>query len=197
VRRKKLIGGSIPSIGGTVSIVLLMIIVAVVGGCGGEQASSSSTEDQSGTEQTTGSAESAASVGDTVTVGNVQWTVTKGEWSDILVSDRWGNDEGTFVILDVDLANKSNQDLRLATPFMTLVDSQGREFEPDIEANFFHLWGEENMFVGKIEPGTTKEGKVIFPIEPDSSGLKFRVGEAKFASNETRDIDLGELPKAY
>jgi hypothetical protein len=77
------------------------------------------------------------------------------------------------------------------------VDSEGREFEPDIEMNFFHLWGEENMFVGKVEPGTRKEGRVIFPIEPDSSGLKLRVGEAKFASNETRYIDLGTLPKAY
>ena len=179
-------------------MAFLAVVAMIIIGCGGEQASSSSAEDQSGAEQTTESAEkSAAAIGDPVPVGDVQWKVTKGEWSDILVSEHWGNDEGTWVILDVDLSNNSNQDLRLATPFLSLVDSQGREFEPDIEMNFFHLWGEENMFVGKVEPGTTKEGRIIFPIDPDSSGLKFRVGGAKFGSNETRDIDLGTLPKAY
>jgi hypothetical protein len=53
------------------------------------------------------------------------------------------------------------------------------------------------MFVGKVEPGATTEGMIIFPVESDSSGFKFRVGEAKFASNESRDIELGALPKAY
>jgi hypothetical protein len=180
------------------SIVFLAVVAAFVAGCGGEQASDSSADDQGGAKQTTESTEKpVASIGEPVTVGSVQWTVTKGEWSDILVSEHWGNDEGNFVILDVDLSNNSNQDLRLATPFLALVDSEGREFEPDIEMNFFHLWGEENMFVGKVEPGTRKEGKVIFPIDPDSSRLKLRVGGAEFGSNETRDIDLGTLPKAY
>ena len=187
MRRKKLIG-----------IMFLTVIATIIAGCGGEQASDSSADDHSGAEQKTESAEKPdASIGEPVTVGNVQWTVTKGEWSDILVSPRWGNDEGTFVLLDVDFSNNSNQDLRLATPFVALVDSQGREFEPDVEMNAFHLWGEENMFVGKVEPGTRKEGRIIFPIEQDSSGLKLRVGGAEFASKETRYIDLGTLPKAY
>jgi len=37
----------------------------------------------------------------------------------------------------------------------------------------------------------TKEGKIIFSVEPDSSGLQLRVGEAKFASDESAYIDLG------
>ena len=179
-------------------MAFLAVVAMLIAGCGGEQASDSSADEQDAAQQETESTEeSAASIGEPVTIGDVRWTVTKGEWSDILVSERWGNDEGYFVLLDVNLSNNSNQDLRLATPFLTLVDNEGREFEPDIEMNFFHLWGEENMFVGKVEPGTTKEGRIIFPIEPDSSGLKLRVGEAKFASKETRYIDLGALPKAY
>ena len=197
MRQKKLIGRGVHSILGAAGIAFLVFVVAFVGGCGGEEASSSSADDQGGAEQTTESAEeSVASIGDAVTVGDVQWIVTKAEWSDILVS-RWGDQEGTFVILNLDLSNNSNQDLRLATPFMAVVDSEGREFEPDINIQFFHVWGDENMFVGKVEPGTTKKGMVIFPVDPDSSGFKFRVGEAKFASKETRYIDLGVLPKAY
>lgn len=183
-----------------IGIVFLAIVVAFVGGCGGEEQDVSSVneaDEQSEVEQTVEPAEqSTASVGDTVTVGDVQWTVTKAEWSDILVS-RFGDQEGNFVLLNVDFWNNSNQDLRLATPMLALVDSEGREYEPDIDVNFFHVYGDENMFVGKVEPGARKQGMIIFPVEPDSSGFKFRVGEAKFASNETRDIELGTLTKAY
>ena len=183
-----------------IGIVFLAIVVAFVGGCGGEEQDVSSVneaDEQSEVEQTVEPAEqSTASVGDTVTVGDVQWTVTKAEWSDVLVS-RFGTEEGTFVLLSLDFSNNSNQDIRLATPLLSLVDSEGHEFEPDIDLNFFHVWGDENMFVGKVEPGTTKEGTVIFAVDPDSSGFKFRVGEAKFGSTQTRDIELGALPRAY
>ncbi len=193
--------------------VVFLIVVGFVAGCGGEEAPSSSADgvdEQAGAEQEEEPAkeeesakadsaeESAASIGDPVTVGNVRWTVTKAEWSDILVSNNWGTEEGTFVILNVDFSNGSNQDIRLATPLLALVDSQGREFEPDINLNFYHVFPEENMFIGKVEPGTTKEGMIIFDVDPSTnSGFKFRAGEAKFGSNETRDIDLGTLPKAY
>ena len=94
VIRKKLIG-----------IVFLAIVAAFIGGCGEEQATVSS-EDEAGeqgvAEQTTEPAEeSTPSVGDPVAVGDVQWTVTKAEWSDVLVS-KFGDEEGTFAILNVD-----------------------------------------------------------------------------------------------
>src|SRR4051812_49672939 len=117
-------------------MVFLAIVAAFIGGCGGGEQGTSSVDEadqQSGAEQSAESTqESTASIGDPVTVGNVQWTVTKAEWSDILVS-KFGNEEGTFVILNVDFSNNSNQDLRLATPMLALVDSEGREFEPDID----------------------------------------------------------------
>jgi len=205
VKRKRPIGGGASSVLVAAGVVFFALIVAFTGGCGGEETPTPSVDEaggqdeaqQSSSSATTGSAEEAsASVGEPVTVGDVQWTVTKAEWSDILVS-RFGDQEGNFVLLNVDFWNNSNQDLRLATPMLALVDSEGREYEPDIDVNFFHVYGDENMFVGKVEPGARKQGMIIFPVEPDSSGFKFRVGEAKFASNETRDIELGTLTKAY
>ena len=63
--------------------------------------------------------------------------------------------------------------------------------QPDNEYKFTYLYPEENMFVGPIDPGSYKEGKIIFGTAPDSSGLRLRVGEARFASDETALIDLG------
>ncbi len=187
MRRKKLVA------------VLLVVLAAFVGGCGGEEEADSTADeaDEQGTvtEQTTEPAEettedTGASVGETVTVGEVQWTVTDVRQSEILVSDL-GNEEGDFVYTDVTFVNNSNQDITLATPFFTLIDGEGREFEPDIENNFTYLYPEENMFVEPVDPGSMTEGKLIFGTAPDSSGLRLRVGEAKFASTETALIDLG------
>jgi hypothetical protein len=188
---------------GAAVTAFLTVVAVFVGGCGGEQASNSSVEDQDKAEQqkaesekqqpTTSSTEgSTASVGETLTLGNVQWTVTDVQQSDILVS-RFGTEEGNFVIVDLTFSNNSNQDITLATPFITLVDSEGREIEADVENNFKHVYPEENMFVDHVTPGDTKEGRILFSMDPDTdtSGLKLQVGEARFASGETAQIDLG------
>jgi hypothetical protein len=182
-------------------IAFLLVIVALAGGCGGEEQSSGSSEDEAteqeaakqGTAETTGAADSssAASIGEPVTVGNVQWTVTDAEQQPELIADSGRIEEGNFVITDVTFQNNSTQDITLATPFMILRDDEGNEFEPDIDTNFTFLYAEENMFVGHVEPGATKEGKAIFTVDQDASGFELQVGEGRFASSELAYIDLG------
>ena len=187
----------------TATAALLIAVVALAGGCGGGEDASSSTDEaaeqeteavetESTQESTTTESEegSGPSIGETVVVGDVAWAVTDVKESDILVS-RLGSEEGNFVIVDLSFQNNSNQDITFATPFVTLVDGEGREFEADIEYNFTHVDPENNMFAAHVQPGVTKEGRIIFSVEPDSSGLQLRVGEAKFASDETAYIDLG------
>ena len=182
---------------------LLITLATLAGGCGGgEEASSSAdeaaeqetetVETESTQESTTTQSEegSGYSIGETVVVEDVAWAVTDVEESEILVS-RLGSEEGHFVIVDLMFQNNSNQDITFATPFVSLVDGEGREFEPDIEYNFTHIEPENNMFAAHVRPGVTKEGKIIYSIEPDSSGLQLQVGEARFASDETEYIDLG------
>ena len=187
----------------TATAALLIAVVALAGGCGGGEDASSSTDEAAeqeteaveteSTEEstTTGSEEASGhSIGEPVVVGDVAWAVTDVEESDILVS-RLGSEEGHFIIVDIIFQNNSNQDITFATPFVTLVDGEGREFEPNIEYNFNHIEPENNMFAAHVRPGVTKEGKIIYSVEPDSSGLQLQVGEARFASDETAYIDLG------
>lgn len=203
MRRGKLAGRDMFYLVRTATAALLIAAAALAAGCGGgEEASSSADEaaeqetevvETESTEESTaaGSEEgSGHSIGETVVVGDVAWAVTDVEESDILVS-RLGTEEGHFVIVDLTFQNNSNQDITFATPFVTLVDGEGREFEPDIEYNFTHIEPENNMFAAHVRPGVTKEGRIIYSIEPDSSGLRLQVGEARFASDETEYIDLG------
>jgi len=187
VRRKKL------------AAVFLVMLAAFVGGCGGEEEAGSTAdeadEQETVTEQTTEPTEettqdTGASVGEPVTVGEVQWTVTDVRKTEILVSDL-GNEEGNFVYTDVTFVNNSNQDITLATPFVTLLDDQGRKYEADITRNFTHVEAEKNMFAGHIRPGETKYGRVIYSVEPDASSFRLQVREGRFASDEAAYIDLG------
>ncbi len=202
MRRKTPIGRHAPSVPGIVTSTAFFVAIAVfIGGCGGEEAPIFSGEDQGQVEQQKTESEGrtavssteqpAAAIGETVTLGDVQWTVTEVLRSDLLVS-RLGVEEGDFVIVDVDFTNNSNQDITLATPFVTLVDGEGREIEANIEDNFLHVYASENMFVDHVKPGATKEGKILFSVDdPAASGFKLQVGEARFASSETTLIDLG------
>jgi hypothetical protein len=187
----------------TMTSALLIAVAALAGGCGGGEEASSTADEaaeqeteavvtESTEESTTTRSEegSGHSIGEAVVVGDVAWAVTDVEESDILVS-RLGSEEGNFVIVDLTFQNNSNQDITFATPFVTLVDGQGREFEPDIEYNFTHIEPENNMFAAHVRPGVTKEGKIIYAVAPNSSGLQLQVGEARFASDQTAYIDLG------
>jgi len=178
---------------------IVFLSLVFVAGCGEEEASDpaagEATEQEAARQVTTPEEtepedEAVVSVEEPVTVGDVQWAVIEAQYLERIVS-RMGSEEGNFVMVDVALQNNSNQDITLATPFMTLVDSQGREFEADQERNFTHLDPEKNMFVDQIEPGSIKEGRVIFAVAPDSSNVRLKVGEGRFASDETSYINLG------
>src|SRR5919112_3942393 len=154
----------------TAAAALLIAVAALAGGCGGGEDASSSADEKAAEQKTeaveTESTEESATteseegaghaIGETVVVGDVAWSVTDVEESDILVS-RLGSEEGNFVIVDLVFQNNSNQDITFATPFVTLVDGEGREFEPDIEYNFLHVEPENNMFTAHVQPGVTKE----------------------------------------
>lgn len=179
---------------------MAFLLLVFVTGCGEEEGSApaeaeETTEQEAARqvttpEETQPEGESVASVEETITVGDVRWSVIEAQYLDRIVS-RMGSEEGNFVMVDVALQNNSNQDVTLATPFITLVDDEGREFEADQERNFTHLDPEKNMFVNHIDPGSTKEGRVIFAVAPDSSNIRLKVGEGRFASDETGYIDLG------
>jgi hypothetical protein len=176
------------------------LVIAAAGCGGGEQAPDSPVEEtvavvdeQDVAEPTMmgHTEELAVPIGEPVTVGDAQWTVTDTEQLDELVS-RLGSEEGNFIVTDVTFVNNSNQDVALGAPYLTLLDSEGREFEVDLESTFTHVEGSRNLFVTQIEPGATMEGLVIFSVDPDAAGFELRVGDATdFVSDKQGYIDLG------
>jgi hypothetical protein len=165
MRLSKLAGRDMFYVLRTATAALLIAVAALAGGCGGGEEASSTADEaaeqeteavvtESTEESTTTRSEAGSghSIGEAVVVGDVAWAVTDVEESDILVS-RLGSEEGHFVIVDLMFQNNYNQDITFATPFVTLVDGEGREFEPNIEYNFTHIEPENNMFAAHVRPG--------------------------------------------
>ena len=131
-------------------------------------------------------------IGDIVSVGDVSWQVTDAQQTTVLTSQfgEFGSPkQGNFVIVDFLFTNNGNEAVTLDPISLTLIDGQGREFEPDTDT-FEYIPEEKDIFLNQVNPGVSHEGMVIFTVAPDASDFTLQVGDAKLFGNETASIEL-------
>ncbi|MCA1730791.1 MAG: sulfatase-like hydrolase/transferase [Actinobacteria bacterium] len=149
------------------------------------------TEQQAG--QSRGQpAGSTVEVGEPLTVGNVEWTVTSAHPADKLISSvDGGTKRGNFVVVDFQLKNNSNEGLNLNSKSLALLDGDGRKLEFDTDT-YLYIDRAKNLFRVEVYPGASQEGEVIFEVPPDTSQLQLQLGEATNPfSNESGYVNLG------
>ncbi len=77
--------------------------------------------------------------------------------------------DGIFLIADVTIENINNEPEYFQDNIF-IVDSQGREFEEDIDAKMYY--GYDNLFssLDKLQPGLPKRAEIIFDVPKDTEG---------------------------
>lgn len=106
--------------------------------------------------------EKIAGIGETISVGDVDYTVNDIETA-TNVGGEWGkNSKGTFLIIDVTVANNGNESLRVSDGFFTLLNDD-KEFESDGAAGIYAN-DEDSFFLASINPDLSLTGKVIFDV---------------------------------
>ncbi len=95
-----------------------------------------------------------------------------------------------FVVVDFNLTNNGSQAVTLDRVSTALLDSQGRESEPDPDI-FGYIDSNKDIFLENVNPGVTRQGEVIFTVAQDAQGFRFRAGDAAFFSSEEGYVDLG------
>lgn len=192
-----------------ISLVVIIVLIIAVRTCGGEpdtSTSSSSAEQKEDAkeevepkeapkEEPKEEPEELAGVGDTVTVGDIEWTATSARQANQLTqqgipSEFAKTEQGNFVIVDFDFTNNSNEAVTLNTESLALVDSEGRESGPSSEA-FLYTPEERQIFLERVNPGVTKQGQAIFEVAPGASGFQLQAGDARMFTDENVYIDLG------
>jgi hypothetical protein len=131
-----------------------------------------------------------ATIGETVRVGDVEWTVTNARYTETLTAEFASPKSGNFVVVDFNFTNLGDEAVTLSTISLPLVDSQGREYEADTDS-FMYVPLQKDIFLEQVNPGVTKQGQVIYSVAPDASGFTLQAGDLAFFSGETARIKLG------
>jgi hypothetical protein len=207
-------------------LLVLAIIGAAVGGGGGQQAANSPPERAEKDEGVEGGGpepeakkplqgekakkekpqpekqkpapQKTYSIGQTATVANVEWTVTDAYRTNQLKSTFGTQKRGRFVVVDVTFTNNRDEEVTLDPELhMTLKDSQGREFGTDPDAYEF-VPTNLDIFLEPVNPGLSKNGRVVYQVAPDAKGFTLRVDDVEFLEDQSAVFDLGVItPRAY
>ena len=133
-------------------------------------------------------------VGQTATVGNVQWTVTDAHRTNLLRSNFATQKRGSFVVVDFTFTNNRSEEVTLDPELhMTLKDGMGREFGTDIDAWEF-VPSRLNIFLEPVNPGISQEGRVIYEVPPDAGGFVLILDDVEFWEDKTARYNLAPLP---
>lgn len=179
-RNSEVIRGQV--IAGTVGVLLLL---SAVGGLLGTQANNTSTE----TANTASGTESDAPEKPHYAM---KQTVHVGYWSYAVWSMKWQNSIGTDFMAErpdadflvVWMTVRNNDKTSSTLPPITLIDSQGREYESTSKGSF-----SEGFFgpLKSLNPGVESSGAVAFDVPKGVYSLKVSGG---FTSGDNALIDL-------
>ena len=138
----------------------------------------------------------AASIGETVSAGDVSWTVTDASTETVLRTYTFPPKSvpGRYVSMEFAIENVADRPVTLTGETITLFDAEGNAFRPEPDRNSTFVEPELNILFNEkslLQPGTTKEGKVNFEVLDNSSGFTALLGDTDPTVSEGRRVDLG------
>jgi hypothetical protein len=177
--------------GGLLVLLVLVVgctaVVAVMGSGGDGGDAKKGESKQKGAEET-------VSIGEVATAGDVQWVVTDAQRLNELVeegpSPRPKTEQGSFVVVDFDFTNNGSDPVTLDNASVTLLDSEGRESRPKTDATFY-IPENRRLLLENVNPGLTRQGRIIFDVPPDATGFELQVGDTNPFAGEDAAVDLG------
>jgi len=129
-------------------------------------------------------------IGEAVTVGEMEWVITAASRENQITQESGEALQGNFMVVDFDLSNNSNEQVRLYPSSFSLLGSQGRRFE--IISNMSrYVPSDRRPFSQLVAPGTNLTGRVIFEVESRASGFRLQLGDGRQFPQENGYVDLG------
>ena len=130
-------------------------------------------------------------IGQPLTVGDVEWTVTSAYLANQLVSPiDSGTKQGNFLVVSFQFKNNSNEGLTLSSDSLALLDGNGRRFKFDPDTYLYMDWSKA-LFRFEVAPGDSEEGQIIFKVAPEASQFQLELGEETPFTNDSGYVNLG------
>jgi len=178
-------------------VAIVIGMIASFGAFGSKAEQESAAVGLEATVETTNpQAEGAATLGQTVTAGDVSWTVTDATEETELHAYTFPQKSvpGSFVTMDFIVENVSEEPVTLTGDTLTLLDASGIQYKPEPDRNSIFVRPELNILFNEhslLEPGETKEGRVNFEVLPRASGFVVLLGDTDPSASEGEYVDLG------
>ncbi len=132
-------------------------------------------------------------VGQTATVGNVEWIITEAYRTKELKSDFGTSKTGDFIVIDFTFTNNRSEEVTLEPELhMILKDNKGQEYGTDVDAWEF-VPTDLNIFLEPVNPGLSTDGRVIYEVAPDAAGFTLTLDDVEFAADESAVFDLSDM----
>src|SRR5215211_2173478 len=138
------------------------------------------------------------SVGQTAQVANVTWRVSDAYLTNQLRSNFGTQKRGRFVVVNFTFTNNRSEEVTLDPEMhMVLKDRTGREFGTDVDS-WEYMPTNLDIFLEPVNPGISKNGRVIYQVPPDAWGFTLKLDDVEFWEDKSAVFDLSGMPvRAY
>ena len=134
-------------------------------------------------------------VGEALTVGEVKWVAGNPEKTSMIES---GNEfikpakaNGVFIIVPLTAELIGKESGTIDSSQFNIVDSKGRKFRPTDNTDVMMILSDSSIFLKQVDPNVPVNGKAVFDIATDATGLKLEIKDLRTFSNEKGYVDLG------
>lgn len=132
-------------------------------------------------------------VGQTAQVANVQWRVSDAYLTNQLRSNFGTQKRGRFVVVNFTFTNNRDEEVTLDPELhMVLKDRTGREFGTDVDS-WEYVPTNLDIFLEPVNPGISKNGRVIYQVPPDAWGFTLKLDDVEFWKEESAVFDLSGM----
>ncbi len=174
-------------------IIVLIIVFGVIGAMGSSSKGGSSNGGSNSNTSTQSSSAKTGKVGETISDGDLSFTVKSlDKASTVGNSFSQKTAQGIYYILAVEVKNNGKDTKTINSSDFKVVDSQGRKFDSSTDGQTAMEMesGSTSFFLQQVQPGLGVNGKIIFDLPKDATGLKL-VAQGDLFSNGVQ-IDLGK-----
>jgi hypothetical protein len=183
-------------------IVLMALMVSTLPKSEDPENTSESENSQEQTEETNDNKEDAVEgsfgkpfgMDQRITVGEVEWVITKAENLGSTLKSKYGSygddcvaNSGSFIRIDFKVKNISKDMITLTDLY--LYDSSEREFTSSSEV--YSCVEDELFLLDNINPGIEKTFTVVYEVPEDAEDLKIKVEDLKLFGDGEAYVDLG------
>lgn len=137
-----------------------------------------------------GEKDASGSIGAPVTVGQLQFTVTKVTSATTVGSGPMAEHaQGKYVVLHLTVKNVGDESKMLTDQAQKLVDGEGRQYSADSMADVLLSENSQNVWLQSINPGNSVTGSMAFDMPSDAKAVKAELRDSMLGTGAV--VELG------